>query len=127
MTFEKVQQIIDKSDKLLSINIQRKIIKEQLEADLTIGINGGMFAVSEALISFIQVLIDKKKTHNVVLLDKNNNPIMIENLETFQEELIDRYLTSVSKYHALYDEMSKTHNQQRDEMLRSVIDRMNDE
>lgn len=126
MTHEQVQHIIDKSDRLLAISISQKILKETLEADLTMGISGGIFTVSESLVSFVQTLIDKKKVKNVVLIDNNKNPIMINDLEDFQNSILDRYFTAVSKYHAEYSELIKTYNNERSDTFRSIVDRLND-
>ena len=59
------------------------------------------------MITFVQMLIDQGRTNNVPLLDSNHNPIMIDDLETFRDEIMDRYYTSVLEYYDQYESIKK--------------------
>jgi hypothetical protein len=73
---------------------------------LSYSTNGGTFEISHELISFVKMLIDKEYS-NAVLLDVYQNPIMIDNLNDFLEEILSRYFEAVNEYHAEYTKLKK--------------------
>jgi len=81
-----------------AFSIQQKILKEKIQAKLTYGYNGGIFYIDRELICFVQMLLDKNRTNSVVLLDINKNPIVIDDLKKFQDEIMDRYFTATNEY-----------------------------
>jgi hypothetical protein len=95
---ERLQRAVEYSDHYRSIQIQRQILKEKLEADLMIGHNGGIFKITDQLISFTQMLIDKGRLDNVPLIDVNGTPIVVTDLKSFQETLLDRYFSATQYY-----------------------------
>jgi hypothetical protein len=83
--------------------IQKKLLKEKIASKLTYGHNGGVFKIDQSLITFVQMLIDQGRISGVPLLDINNNPIMIEDLNIFRDEIFDRYFTTTLEYYEQYD------------------------
>jgi hypothetical protein len=53
------------------------------------------------------MLIYKDRSENVVLLDSNETPILIEDLVTFREEVFDRYFSATFEYHEEYQKIKK--------------------
>jgi hypothetical protein len=88
--------------------IQRKTLKEKTEAKLTYGINSGIFKIDRSLITFVQLLIDQDRKVGVPLIDANENPILIDDLEKFRDEILDRYFTSTLEYYEQYQELKKS-------------------
>lgn len=76
---------------------QRKNSKLKLQRYLTLPKNGGMFFVDRDLISFVQSLILAGK-ETTILLDSNDNPIEIANLEEFFDEIYERYYNGLKEY-----------------------------
>lgn len=91
-----------------SFAIQRKSIKEKIEAKLTYGHAGGIFKIDRGLLTFVQMLIDQGRTQGVPLLDANENPILIDNLLEFRDEILDRYYTSTLEYFEEYQKLKKS-------------------
>ena len=91
-----------------AFSIQHKILKEKIQAKLTFGYNGGIFSINRELICFVQLLIDKDRISSVVLLDNNDNPIIIDDLHKFQEDIMDRYFTSTNEYLEDYQKIKKS-------------------
>jgi hypothetical protein len=87
-----------------AFSTQQRILKEKSEAKLTYGYNSGIFKIDKELISFVKALLDFGRQSNVVILDQNNNPILIEDLIKFQDEIMDRYFTVTNEY---FDSMQK--------------------
>jgi hypothetical protein len=54
------------------------------------------------------MLIDQGRTHGVPLLDINDNPIMVEDLEIFKDEIVDRYFTSTLEYYEQFENLKKS-------------------
>lgn len=104
---EKLEKALDFANYRQSLAIKRKTIKEKADAKLTFGINGGLFKINQSLITFVQMLIDQGRTTNIPLIDTNDNPVMIEDVETFRDDILDRYFTVTLEYHDKIKELNK--------------------
>ena len=91
-----------------TFSIQRKALKEKINAKLTYGYNGGIFKIDRSLITFVQMLIDQGRTAGVPLIDSNENPILIDDLPAFKDEILDRYYTSTLEYFEQYQSLKKS-------------------
>ena len=105
---DQLQKALDFSNYRQSFAIQRKVLKEKIDAKLTYGINGGIFKIDRSLIAFVQMLIEQGRTSGVPLLDSNDNPILIEDLNSFKDEILDRYFTSTLEYYEQYQNLKKS-------------------
>lgn len=95
---ELIKKALDFSNYQQTLNIQKKSLKEKLSARLTYGCNGGIFKIDRELLTFVQMLIDQKRISGIPLLDSNGNPILIEDLVSFRDEIFDRYFSSTLEY-----------------------------
>jgi hypothetical protein len=93
---EEFKKALDFSNYRQTFSIQRKSLKEKIDAKLTYGINGGIFKINRELLNFVEMLIYKDRSENVVILDVNENPILIQDLLSFREEIFDRYFTATN-------------------------------
>jgi hypothetical protein len=91
-----------------SFSIQRKTLKEKIEAKLTYGFGGGIFKIDRELISFTQTLIDKERAFGVVMLDQNDNPVLVDDLQHFQDDIISRYFEATNEYFEQYQNLKKS-------------------
>jgi hypothetical protein len=103
-----LKQALDFANYRQTLSIQKRTLKEKIEAKLTYGYNGGIFKIDRILIVFVQMLIDQGRTHGVPLLDINDNPIMVEDLEIFKDEIVDRYFTSTLEYYEQFENLKKS-------------------
>jgi hypothetical protein len=104
---EEFQKALDFSNYRQTFAIQRKTLKEKIEAKLTYGHNGGIFKIDRTLLNFVEMLIYKDRSEDVVILDVNENPILIKNLVEFREEIFDRYFTATNEYFEEYQKIKK--------------------
>jgi len=104
---EALKQALDFSNYRKTFAIQHKTLKEKIDAKLTYGHNGGIFKIDRVLLNFIQ-MIETSGRSSIVLLDANDNPIMVEDVSAFKEEVFDRYFTSVGNYYEEYQELKKS-------------------
>lgn len=105
---DQLKKALDFSNYRQTFSLQQKLLKEKNEAKLTYGFNGGIFKINQSLLAFVQCLCNSERTTGVVLMDSNNNPILIENLISFKEEIIDRYFTATFEYYEQYQELKKS-------------------
>lgn len=105
---EEFKKALDFSNYRQTFSIQRKTLKEKTDAKLTYGVNGGIFKIDRSLLNFVEMLINRDRTENVVILDVNDNPILIANLTEFRDEIFDRYFTSTLEYYEEYQKLKKS-------------------
>lgn len=105
---ENLDQLLEACDRRQTFNVQLKVFKEKIKSNLTYSINGGIFYIDRSLLTFVDMLISKNRITGIVLLDINDNPILIDNLEEFQNEIFDRYFTATNEYHAFYENLKKS-------------------
>lgn len=105
---EEFKKALDFSNYRQTFSIQRKTLKEKIEAKLTYGVNGGIFKIDRTLLNFVELLISKERKEGVVILDANENPILIDDLLSFRDEIFDRYFSSTIEYHEQYQQLKKS-------------------
>jgi hypothetical protein len=102
---ERLKAALDFSNYRQTLAIQRKTLRERIESKLTYGCNGGIFKIDRSLLVFVQMLIDQGRTENVPMIDQNENPVLIPDLNGFRDEILDRYFTSTYEYHNEYQKI----------------------
>lgn len=91
-----------------TLAIQRKTLKEKINGRLTFGHSGGLFKIDRSLITFVQMLIDQGRTTDVPLMDENDNPVLVNDLQAFRDDIVDRYFTATLEYYTEYDNLKKS-------------------
>lgn len=94
---DRLNEAVAAANYRLTLTTQKNNAKLKLQKDLIFAKNGGMFNVSQELISFVQALITFGKS-DAVLLDINKNPIEITDLQDFLETIIDQYYECTNDY-----------------------------
>ena len=103
----KLTKALDFANYRVSLNIQHNNMRARVQTLLSYSTAGGTFNISHELISFVKVLVDREMD-SAVLLDIYNNPIQIENLADFLEELISRYFEATNEYYADYSKLKRS-------------------
>ena len=106
---ERLSKALEASNYRITYNNLRKNARLKLNRFLSYPKNGGMFLITPDLISFIHTLLFHQKT-STILLDTNENPIEITDLEEFFEEIYDRYYRGMNDYLMTYKEFQKSRN-----------------
>lgn len=105
---EHLQKALEFSNYQQTFLIQRKVLKEKIDAKLTFGHAGGLFKIDQTLLTFVQMLCDNNRTSGIILLDSNDNPVLVENLLNFRDEIFDRYFTSTNEFFEEYQTLKKS-------------------
>lgn len=102
---ERLSKALDFANFKQTLAIQRKTLKEKIDARLTYGHASGIFKIDRSLIVFVQMLIDQGRDSNVPLIDENGNPVLITDLNKFREDILDRYFTATLEYYEEYQKI----------------------
>ena len=86
---------------------QKQIIKEEFYQNLLYYYNGGIFKVTSELISFVKTLVDLNKDADPVLVDSNEVPINVEDLNTFLKNIMAVYYSAVNEYYTKHEQLKK--------------------
>lgn len=104
---ERLEKALDISNYMVTLNNQKRILKEQYQENLIHYYNGGQFTVTQQLISFCQSLISLSQ-ENTILIDDNNIPVEISDLQLFAEDLNSKYFEASNKYLVEYNKLKKS-------------------
>lgn len=104
----RLKTALEFSDYRQVLNQQRQQLKDKIDSELTVGHNGGLFKITLELICFLELLISKNKKTNIPIFDINQNPIMIEDLENFKDDILDRYLMLSQSSYVEYENLKKS-------------------
>jgi len=112
---ERLQKALEFSNYRQTLNNQLHQLKVTAETHLTISLNGGHFTIDRVLISFVHMLVQMEQ-ERAVLLDNNQVPVEINNLEEFLEEITSKYFEVTNEYHANYERTRKSRK------IQSILD-----
>jgi hypothetical protein len=101
---ERLAAALEASNYRVTLQLQKNASKLKLKSDLTFSINGGIFTADRDLISFVSALLNLNK-QEAVLLDNNDNPIKIDNLKNFLEELVELYNAGMDEHLKEYNRL----------------------
>jgi len=104
---ERLQKALDFSNYMVTLNNQKRVLKERFREQAMYYYGGGQFTVTKELITFSKMLVDAQNTQNVVFVDDNETPIMVADVEDFLTELTDTYFAAANEYHAEYEKLRK--------------------
>jgi len=105
---DRLKKALDFSNYQNTLSNQRRLLRDKLNSSLIYGHNGGIFKVNQELINFVNYLVSMDRRSNVPLLDSNQNPIMIEDLDQFLNQITDIYFVSVFDYYTEYEKIKKS-------------------
>jgi hypothetical protein len=105
---ERLKKALDISNYMVTLNNQKKLLKEKYYEDLLYFDSGSQFIVTQQLITFVKMLIESGNTADVVLVDDNDIPVRIDNLETFYQNILDVYFSASNSYITEYEILKKS-------------------
>ena len=101
---EKLEQALDISNLMITMNNQKRLLKEKYKENIIHYFNGGQFTVTQQIISFCQSLLSLGQT-DTILIDDNDTPVKIEDLQLFADELVNVYWKSANSYLVEYNNL----------------------
>ena len=104
---ERLEKALDFSNYMVTLNNQKRILREKFRESVVYYYRGSQFTVTKELMTFVNLLVDKDNTEDIVLIDDNETPVMIDNLAEFLNEILDTYFSAANEYHAEYQKLLK--------------------
>jgi hypothetical protein len=104
---ERLGKALEFANFMVTLNNQKRGLKEKYQTDCIYYHAGGTFTITKNLITFTKTLIDLGNTDNVVIVDDNELPIRIENLNKFLEDIVDQYFLASNSYYNDYQLLKK--------------------
>jgi hypothetical protein len=95
---EQLKKALEFANYKQTFAVQKKSLKEKNSARLVFGFQGGLFHIDQTLLTFVEILILRGRTNAVVLLDSNQNPVLVPDLEEFRDEIFSRYFEATNLY-----------------------------
>ena len=108
---EKLQKALEFSNYTVTLNNQRRILKEKYNEELILYYNNGKFTVTQAFFTFVSSLVSMN-VEQTVIVDDNDTPIKIEDTVSFFENVKHAYVTATNKYLDEFQELRKKRNVQ---------------
>jgi len=97
-----LNEIVDEIRQATDFQINKRLLKEKIMADLHLPYNNGLFKISPELISFVSVW----PSDELFLEDTNKNQILIKKSE-FLNLAIQHYQTQMNLWHTQYEQIKR--------------------
>ena len=101
---ERLAKALDFSNTMQTFNLAKNNLKVKTQNLLSYSVNGGTFRVSQELIAFVSMAVNQGKA-SLILLDKNDIPIQIDDTEKFLEDISSLYFEVINEYYNDYQKL----------------------
>ena len=101
---ERLKKALDISNYMVTLNNQKRLLKEKFYENSVHYCNGGQFTVTKELISFCFSLKTAGQEYTV-LIDDNDIPTEIEDLNKFLADITSTYFEAANEYLAEYNKI----------------------
>ena len=104
---DRLKKALDVSNMAASINTQKSLAVKQLNDDLVYYTSGCKFTANIEFIASLYAIANSGQT-SMIVLDDNNNPYTVTQVEEFANTLYEHNQTALLKYKARYDEVKNS-------------------
>ena len=98
----RLQEAITHANYRQTLAIERQRLKDQALSELVFAYNGGLFTANKELIAFVNAI---KEYGSATILDDNDYPVAVDDLEEFNAKVISTYFESTNRYLADYEQI----------------------
>lgn len=103
---ERLEKALDYSNYMITLNNQKRVLKEKFREQTIFYHNGGQFTVTKDLIMWCVRMCDTCNDQDQVIIDDNETPILVRDSSMFLDDIQDLYFKAVNEYHAEYKKLS---------------------
>ena len=104
---ERLEKALDFSNYMLTLSNQKRLLAEKYQEDLLYFYNGSQFTITRELITFVGTMVNSDQDE-IVITDDNNLPCLVEDTDSFYNEIIDKYTTASNEYYSEYLKLKKS-------------------
>lgn len=112
---ERLQRALEHSNYTLTLNNQKRNIKNRVQQLQIVHHNTGIFLANQETIAFVKTLIDLNHKSGT-LIDSKENPVKVTNFEELLEKLVTAYFSSTAEYEVEYEKLRKART------IKSIMD-----
>lgn len=102
---ERLEKALEFSNFMTTLSNQRRVLQEQFHQSLIYYHNGCQFTIDRELINYTNMLVEHDNTADVVFLDDNNLPVMIEDVSKFLVDIKDVYFRALNTFYTEYNNL----------------------
>jgi uncharacterized protein YlzI (FlbEa/FlbD family) len=102
---EKIEKAFATANYMATLSNQRRIIIEEFNQKLIYYKNGAIFKISPTLITFVKTVLDIGQTEDVIFIDENEYPAVINNVQEFFDEITLIYFEAINEYATRFTEL----------------------
>jgi hypothetical protein len=102
---ERIEKAFETANYMATLSNQKRIAQEEFEQQLIFYVNGSTFKITTDLISYIKTVIELGRTTDVVFIDSNNVPVLIDNVQKFLDNISSCYFTACQVYLDKYNDI----------------------
>lgn len=106
---ERLEKALEFANYRITLSNKKRDIKTRMEFLQAVHYRKGSFIANEKTISFVDTLIRANKK-SAVIVDKNDNPIEVEDLTEFLDLLIGAYTEATNEYKVQMEKVAKSRN-----------------
>jgi len=101
-----IEKAFEVANYMATLSNQRRIILEEFDQQLVYYTNGATFKIGPELISIIKTMLDLGHTTDIAIVDTNNLPVIISDLQSFFDDIFSIYFEAVNDYAAKFSDIS---------------------
>ena len=106
---ERLENALEFANYRITLGNQKRTIRQRMTVLTTVQYKTGVFQANPTTIAFVKALVDANKT-SAIVLDTKDNPIDIEDLKEFLENLLGAYTEATNEYKVQLDKVKKARN-----------------
>ena len=104
MDQEFLKQVEQFSNLKTALETKKRNALEKAKNKLIFAYNGGLFCADPQTILFAKI---HNNARNLIMLDTNNTPILVEPVDEFIAKAESCYYEAMNEYHVLYEQLKK--------------------
>ncbi len=104
---ESLEKAFQTANFMASLTGQRKLALEEYKQGLIHYQSGASFTITRELINFVKLLLDSEYSQDIVLIDDNDMPVQIKDVQEFYDNILDQYFQSANQYFSKYSALKK--------------------
>lgn len=101
----RLEKALEFSNYVTTLSNQKRVLQEQYKQNLIYFFNGCQFTIDKELINYTYMLIQTDNINNVVFIDDNEIPIVIEDVTKFLEDIKNIFLEESKNYYNSYSKL----------------------
>jgi hypothetical protein len=105
---ERLKTALDSANMMVTFNNQTHLLKQEYKEKCLYHQDGRRFTVNRELINFLTSLIYRGLTEDVVILDDNEIPYMIVDINIFLDKIFDMYFENSNDYYHKYTKLKNS-------------------